>query len=143
MDFEKIFFELSDFELTDEFLGSGSFGKVYIINSLKDHKKYAAKILNVDSKKGFTGKHQNDIMRESIILHNLIHPSIVRFHGINFQSFSKFDKLEPTILTEYLPRGSLKEILDKEKRAIADHDWTPTKKYICLIGIAHAMKTSF
>lgn len=49
-------------------------------------------------------------------------------------------KLEPTLLTEYLCNGSLKEVLDKERRCIADSNWNPTKKCICLIGIADAMR---
>ena len=40
----------------------------------------------------------------------------------------------------YLPNGSLIELLDKEKNSLADMNWTPTKKYISLIGIAAAMR---
>ena len=43
-------------------------------------------------------------------------------------------------MTEYLPHGSLKEILSKERSGLLDHDWSPTKKFIILIGIADAMR---
>lgn len=44
------------------------------------------------------------------------------------------------ILIEYYINGSLKIILDKEKSSIADENWSPIKKYICLLGIADAMR---
>lgn len=34
----------------------------------------------------------------------------------------------------------MKVILDKEKKNIADDKWNPTKKYICLLGIADVMR---
>lgn len=77
-------------------------------------------------------------MRESTILSKLDHPSILKFLGLNFRSLKDLSIFQPTIITEYLPNGSLKVILDKEKRSIADDNWSPTKKYICLIGIADA-----
>ncbi|KAK8871543.1 hypothetical protein M9Y10_007275 [Tritrichomonas musculus] len=80
------------------------------------------------------------LLRESLILHKLKHPAIVKFIGINLHSFDNPDKLEPTIITEYVSHGSLKEILKKEQNSIADSKWTPTKKYICLLGIADAMR---
>lgn len=73
------------------------------------------------------------LMREAIILRKLNHPSIIKFYGINFHSFDNPNKLEPTIITQYLPNGSLKTMLDTEKLTI-------TKKYISLLGISHAMK---
>ena len=79
-------------------------------------------------------------LRESEILHKLSHPSIVKFCGINFQSFKDQSILSPTIITEYLPNGSLKEILNKENNSLADKDWGSTKKYICLLGITDAMR---
>lgn len=103
-----------------------------------DEKEFAAKIINTNG--SFNGKEQMMFMKESMILHDLDHPSIVKFWGINFHSFLDSAKLEPTILTEYLPNGSLKEMLDKEKRSIADSNWNATKKYICLLGISDAMK---
>ena len=48
--------------------------------------------------------------------------------------------LSPTILMEYYTNGSLKVILDKEKKSIADDNWSPTKKYICLLGISDALR---
>lgn len=138
MDFEGVFFDTADYELTNIKLGEGSYGQVYIVTNQNDETKLSAKIIN--SSKILTGHDQMMLLRECLIHHKLDHPSIIKFCGMNFHSFDDFQKLEPTILTEYLPNGSLKEILDKEKENMADDSWSPTKKYICLLGIANAMK---
>lgn len=137
MDFRGSFFQIKDYQITDEKLGEGTFGEVFIIKNLKDNGKYAVKIIKPS--KGFDGEDQMQFMRESMILYQIQHPAVVKFYGINFQSFSGSQKLEPSIITEYLPNKSLKEILLRERHSIADSKWTPTKKIISLIGIAGAM----
>ena len=138
MDLEGAFFDTSQFELTSKKLGQGQFGKVYVVESTNDGSQYAAKIIMNDGE--FNGHNQMLLLRETVILYKMKHPAIVKFYGINFHSFDNPDKLEPTIITEYLPHGSLKEILKKEQNSIADDNWNPTKKYICLLGIVDAMR---
>lgn len=116
MELEGAFFDTNQFDHTNKKLGEGSIGKVYIVISKKDNTQF---FLN-------TGKDQRMFIRESEILHKIHHPAIVKFYGINFHSFDDPSKLSPTILTEFLSNGSLKEILDKEKQSIANADWTPT-----------------
>ena len=135
---ESLFFNTADYKLQNPSIGEGTFGKVYIANEIKDNKKVAVKILKTDN--GFNGHDQMLLMRESLILHKLKHPCIVEFKGLNFQSFLDPSKLSPSIITEFLSHGSLKSLLDSEKRSLADIDWTPTKKYITLLGIARGMK---
>lgn len=138
MEFEGAFFDTSDFEFTNKKIGEGQFGKVFIVVRNEDETEYAAKIITNEGV--LSGQGQVLLLREISILHKLKHPAIVQFYGINLHSFDNPDKLEPTIITEYLPRGSLKEILLKEQRSIADLNWSPTKKYICILGIADAMR---
>lgn len=80
------------------------------------------------------------LMRESMILHKLNHPSILKLYGINLQSFHDKNKLEPTIITEYLSKGSLRNILIQERNSKCDKKWTITQKYIALLAIADAMR---
>ena len=111
---------------------------MHLVENTIDHQQYAAKIINTIS--GFDGREQMLFLRESLLLHKLDHPSIVKFIGINFKSLKDSDEFKPTIITEYLPHGSLKNNLDKERRSLADPDWNPTKKYITLLGISDAMR---
>lgn len=41
---------------------------------------------------------------------------------------------------QLLPNNSLENVLKNEKKGLAQKGWNPTKKYICLIGIADAMR---
>lgn len=138
MEIEDCFFDTSDYEVTNKKLGEGTFGEVYVVENQTSDKLYAAKIINTNG--FFSSRDQLMFLRESLILYKLDHPAIVKFFGINFHSFEDSISLNPTILTEYFPNGSLKVILDKEKKSIADKNWTPTKKYICLLGISNAMR---
>lgn len=139
MNFKGSFFNISDFESINKSLGKGSFGEVILVENVNDHQLYAAKIINISNEE-FDGNSQFLFLQESEILHKLNHPSIVKFYGINFKSIKDDYMLSPTIITKYLPNGSLKEILDKKKKSLADKDWNSTKKCICLLGIADAMR---
>lgn len=95
------------------------------------------KILNINE--NFDGQEQMMFMRESITLHKVRHPAITKFYGINFRSFSDPMKLEPSIITEFISRLSLKKIFDNEQKGFTNPKWTSTKKFISLLGISHAM----
>lgn len=138
MDFEDGFFNTSNFKLTDKLLGKGSFAEVLIVISKSDGKKYAAKIINFKALIGI--QEQKNFLREITILTKIKHPAVVSFYGINLHSFHDISILEPTILMEYMQKGSLRKILNEEQANLSDNDWDPTKKYICLLGIADAMR---
>lgn len=138
MEAEGVFFNSNDYKIQSKKLGEGSYGTVYVAENTTSKQKYAAKIINVEN--GFDGYEQMLFLRESLILHKLDHPSIVKFMGINFQSFRDPKLLEPTIITEYLPHGSLRDNLNKEKNSLSDLEWTVTKKYINLLGISDALR---
>ena len=58
------------------------------------------------------------------------HPSILHFKGINFQSLLDPQKSEQSILMDYMPNVSIKDILNKERLSYAPMNQNPTKKYI-------------
>lgn len=132
MDIDGLFFDIDDFILeSEEPIGEGQYGKVYIVNCDKDNQNYAAKIIQINEGKPLTAQEHQNLLNESLILRRLNHPAIIKFYGISFQSLTDASKFEPTIITEYMPKGSLSTIYPT---------LTPTKKYICLIGITNAMK---
>lgn len=138
MEVENAFFNTSDYNLQHKVLGKGTYGKVYLAERISDHEEFAAKVINVGSE--FDGHEQMLFLRESFIMQKLNHAAIVKFIGINFRSFSDQQYLQPTIITEYLRHGSLKDILLKEKSSLSNKEWTATKKYINLLGISDALR---
>ena len=137
MEFKDTFYNTTDYKFQKEKLGDGTSGSVCILKSSKKNKKYVAKILATDD---FNGIQQMELIQQSSKFHQLSHPSIVKFIGINFQSLTDTKKFEPTIISEYCPQGSLKIILENEKKGVIDENWNPTKKCISLIGISDALR---
>lgn len=43
-------------------------------------------------------------------------------------------------MTELITEGSLRQVLNSENQSCANHNWTPTRKFICLLGITDAMR---
>lgn len=132
MELKNVFFNAEDFNPTSKTLGEGTFGRVFLVKNPKK-KKYIAKSIKIED--GFNGNDQMTLIQESITFHKLHHPSIIKFLGINFQSFEDQEKFSPTILTEFIPYDSLRGLFDND-----DEDWNSTKKYITLLGISSAMK---
>lgn len=131
MDNIPSFYNASDFKLTQTKLGEGDYGTMYVAENSKDNGKYAVKIISTLGQ--LSGQEQILLMKESIIHSKLENPSLVKFYGVNFQSLNDSSKFEPSILIEYLPNGSIKSILGKNKM-------NSTQKSILLLGITYAMK---
>lgn len=138
MDNEDVFVNLNDFTLIEETFESGGFGQVFVVKENATNKKYAVKEL--DAKAYFQPKAQKLLQREVVILNQLHHIAIVHFRGFSFLSFRDPSKWQPTIFTEFVDNKSLGKMLDEARRGLAPHEWTNTKKYINLVGIAAAMK---
>lgn len=144
----KIFFEMeiddnsifntTDYKQTGQNLGEGTFGSVYLVEKITDKSQFAAKTIKIQSI--FSGTEQIQLMRESSRLCNINHPSLVKFHGINFHSFQEQNLLQPTILTEYVNGISLEEIFKQLQKGKSISFINSTQKHIFLLGISSAMK---
>lgn len=73
----------------------------------------------------FDGHDQMSFLRESLILHQFNYPSIVKFIGINFKHHAESNTLSPTIITEYLPNGSLKKYISGKNNKPPEIELTP------------------
>ncbi|KAK8876560.1 hypothetical protein M9Y10_006777 [Tritrichomonas musculus] len=127
---------LDDYVKLDR-IGYGSFGEVHQIMYKKTGEIYAAKSalrpLDENSKSEI-----RDLKRELDILSSLDHKSVLKFVGFYPKNFNKEDK--PTIITEYMPNGSLEQILSLKNINLASIGWDDTQKLITIYGIASAMK---
>ncbi|OHT07894.1 hypothetical protein TRFO_04992 [Tritrichomonas foetus] len=109
-------------------LGRGSFGMVYLVKEKRTGKLYAVKeLLTLDS-----AEEQKSFLREVEALAQAMHPAILHLHGFSMKISA--ENPVPAIVTEYLPGGSIQDVIDKKKR------FNNTQKMISLVGICSAMK---
>ena len=65
------------------------------------------------------------------------HPSILKFIGFSPVDFK--GKNRPTLITEFMPNGSLRGIIDSCSNGFCPNEWDSTKILINIYGIAAAM----
>lgn len=112
----------------ESLLGSGTFGNVYLATEYSSQKKYAIKEL-----KDFEDRYENSIsfFREIEALTKANHPAVLHLYG--FSLLLSKDKRYPAIVTEYLPGGTLLDVIHHKKTV------TMTEKLILIYGICEAM----
>ena len=122
--------DLDDFRIIKQ-IGEGKFSIVYLVENKKKLKQCAAK---VNKNKCNTTNDQKTFFAEIEVYSKTNYPSILTFIGYNMNNF----QLEPfpTIVTEYMPHGSLDKMLESVKLSLAPIEWTDSKRYIVLLGIA-------
>ena len=116
-------------------IGQGEFGEVILIEERETGKKFAAKVnkkLNINSNVG-----QKTFMNEVETFSKIKYPSVLKFYGYNLNNFN-FQPY-PTIIIQYMPNGSLQEMIELSMRGMAPREWSDTNKYINLLGISLAM----
>lgn len=134
---EGIFVNLNKYDFNPErHIGSGSYGFCYIVTD-KEHpgQQLCAKITQ-DTPQG--AKEQEELLREVVVLKNVQHNTILGFKGFNLYDFDQNPR--PTIITDYMKNGALDKMLEKEAKGKAPANWTSTKKQICILGVAAAMR---
>lgn len=129
--------DLTNYQRLDR-IGEGSFSVVYEIVNKENKQKLAAKILKKEFFEGFEDDDESvNLRREATILQKLNHPSIVKYIGYSPLSFDK--SASPVIVTELASNRSLEEILNLDRKSLANEFWNDTKKLIIIYGIAASM----
>ncbi|KAK8838689.1 hypothetical protein M9Y10_032727 [Tritrichomonas musculus] len=111
-----------------KFLGEGAFGRVYLIEEKTTKELFSAKITKYQIKSTL---EQKSFFTELVAYSKVKYPSILALIGFNMNNFK--EESFPTLITEYMPNGSLDCFLKKNPYL------TPAKKYIILYGIAKGM----
>jgi serine/threonine protein kinase len=98
-----------------ECLGEGGFGAVYrgVLNPGPSSEEVAIKKLFVKTNGYVSPEQMAELEKEVAALRNLRHPRLVRFIGACLQS------PDLCIVTEYMPNGSLHDLLHVKKRPLA------------------------
>lgn len=118
-----------------ETLDKGVYGQVYLVEDIETKAKYAAK---VRFKTISSYKDQVSFFSEIEILSSAKNPAVLSLIGFNMQDFSHNNY--PTIITPFMPKGSLRRLLKTEYELQSPTEWTKTMKYINLLGIAVGME---
>lgn len=131
---QKYIVDLKQFKVIEQ-LGHGEFGDVFLVEKSITHERFAAKV----SKKICTSTEDQVIFFSEVeTLIKADNPAILKLIGFNLSDFNS--KPYPTIIIEYLPGGTLYDMLDKIRNGNSPQEWNDTKKYINLLGIALGMK---
>lgn len=131
------FLELNQYLILNQ-IGSGAFGKVYLIKDKNMNQKYAAKVSIFMVDENTEDKSETPaLFREINLLSMLDHSAILNFIGYSQVAFN--GDLTPTIITEYACNGSLYDLLQMEKSGLSIDGWHATKKLIIVYGIACGM----
>ena len=97
---------IQDFEFKNQ-LGSGSFGRVYLVTHKKTHINYALKVIDKNNKTNIEGKPY--FRREIEIMYKIKHKNCVRLFG-NFE-----DDNNCYFIMEYVPNGNLYTLLTSNR----------------------------
>ena len=112
-------------------LGEGGFGKVYLVRQKMSNKYYTIKILNHNSN---NVKDINFLFKEINILMRLKHPQIIELY-----SFCLTDENEFALIMEYIPGGTLKEYIKKNKKLDEEEAKIILKQILEIILYCHKM----
>ena len=99
--------KISDFECIKE-LGTGSFGRVYLVYHKITKAKYAIKAINKNNKSNI--KEKPYFRREIEIMYRINHPNVVKLYGhFEDNNFCYF-------IMEYIPKGNAYSLIPKHGR---------------------------
>ncbi|KAK8886585.1 hypothetical protein M9Y10_042049 [Tritrichomonas musculus] len=124
------YLDLSQYKIIKS-IGSGSFGNVFKVKDIKTGNIFAAKVTKDSNAQTIF------LFREIKIMSALDHPAIISYIGYNPEDFEGHQN--PTIITEYIPNGTLFDILKQENSGLCNPNWDDTQKLICVYGIASGM----
>lgn len=124
---------LKDFDKLNK-VGRGTLGDVFLLKSKNGGEIYAGKF-TINSISDTNAIH--DLTQEINMISNINYPSIVKIIGLSQINYEK--KHNPVVVTEYLPNGSLDNIINLAIHGNAPERWDDTQKLITLYGIASGM----
>jgi serine/threonine protein kinase len=109
-------------------LGRGACGVVNLVKHTQTKQVYAAKLITPGDGRG---RDLLSVHREVEILATVAHGAVLSLRGETYSAATKCT----VFLTDYMPNGSCFDIANRP-----GIDWTPTRRFIVLLGVAAGMK---
>ncbi|OHS93728.1 hypothetical protein TRFO_39975 [Tritrichomonas foetus] len=134
MSIETFLIDIHDYVLKKK-IGSGTFGEVITIINKLTKEEFAAKLYrtNLDQ-----FSDQKIFCTEIGISSRLSHMAIMKLKGFSFQNFK--DEPYPIIVFNLMKNGSIGDMIDSSSKGLVCKEWTSTKRFINVVGIALGMK---
>lgn len=124
--------DLDEFTIIKQ-IGNGGFADVFLVENKTTKKQYAAKVSLIDS----THLQEKDSFSTEVqILINVNNPAVIKIIGFSLCDFN--NNPYPSIILDYMPNGTLAQIINEDQNDSTE--WTCTKRYINLLGIAIGME---
>lgn len=117
-------------------IGKGQYGKVYKAYRKSNDQILVAKVFKTSFE---SSSERKNFLREIKALVDINHPLIIKFYGFNPYSLIVPTKKCATIFLEYMPNGTLQDVIKQESEGNEPEWWNNTTKIKTLIGIANAM----
>lgn len=117
----------TEYELTDEKIGSYSMGEVRGAIRKTDQMHVCIKVIKLN----MTDKYNlQRVMREIELLSTIKHPKCIKLVGFNLYP-------QPIIITKFIPNGTLYKALQKRNKRTPGHEvFTLTKMMCSLYGLS-------
>lgn len=126
--------DLKDYQILKS-IGAGGFSKVFLVKKITTNELFAAKVLNTPIDENEANNSSIlFIYREVKLFSSLNHPSILGFIGYSPTDFHQLPY--PTLITQYAPNGSLRDIIKLQISGLSPNGWDDTRKLINIYGIA-------
>lgn len=124
----------NDYEIM-QMIGNGSYGAVYLVKDKKTGALYSMKYLQCQMMNHIQKQY---LTREIGIMAEAAHPALLSLRGFSLPS----NDASPvaTIITDYMSKGSLFQMIQLEQQNSAPPEYNNTKKNIIIIGIAAGIK---
>ena len=134
-DVSDLLIDPKDYEVI-QMIGNGSYGAVYLVKSKSNDFLYSMKYIQCQMMNHIQKQY---LTREIEIMAKATHPALLSLRGYSLPS-SDNNTSVATIITDYMSKGSLFQMIQLEQQHVAPFNYNNTTKNIIIIGIAAGMK---